>query len=293
MTTDTKVYLSWNDSFQKVKSYVEQYNKFPVSSDKPNGGHWIHMQRQYHKRDILSGQQLALLRTLPPWKIWEANPWKLKFKRVKAYFASNCNQSLYPTDFSFSDWWNDCKKDFKNDNLEEDRLLLLRTIPEWVEWEQKNLDKTKIQFVPWIDSYNQIKQYVDEHHNFPYSRWIDTQKYRFKCNKLQPDQIQLLQQLPPWINWVSTPQAQVRKVRRTWDDHYIELLGYIKNNGKLPLKKEKTSISYWVLDLKTDYRNNHLSPEQLQKLQELSVWNKWVDQFNKKKQAKLLKSKQI
>jgi hypothetical protein len=257
------------------------------------------VQRQNHKRDILSGQQLAVLRTLPPWKVWEANPWKLKFKRVKAYFASNCDPSLLPTDFSFSDWWNDCKGDFKNDHLEEERLLLLRSIPQWVEWEQQNLAKTKTQFVPWEDSYNRIKAYVDEHHKFPSarrsteSRWVDTQKYRFKCNKLQPEQIQLLEQLPPWVEWASSPQAQARQVRRTFDEHYLELATYVRAHRKLPPKREKSPVSYWVIDLKKDYRHNRLRSEQLQRLQELSVWRQWTYQFKQKKQNALLKSEQV
>lgn len=299
MSSEPKVYSSWEDSFQLVKTYVRDHGTFPITTDKEHGGSWIHVQRMNYKRHILSGQQIALLRTLPPWKVWEATPWKIKFKRVKAYFDSNCEKSLLPTDFSFSDWWNDCKKDFKNDTLEEDHLILLRTIPQWVEWEHKNTQKTKIQFVPWQESYQRIKAYVDEHHTFPCARkstearWVDTQKYRFKCNKLQPEQIELLQQLPPWVEWTSSSRAQTKQVRRTWDDHYNELLTYTRTHHKLPPKKDKTSISYWVVDLKKDYQHHRLLPEQLQRLQGLSVWRHWVSQFNRKKQDALLKREQI
>jgi len=282
-----------------VKAYVQEHNTFPIAKDKEHGGSWIHVQRMNFKRNILSGQQLALLRTLPPWKIWEANPWKLKFKRVKAYFASNCDKSLLPTDFSVSEWWNDCKKDFKNDMLDDERLLLLRTIPQWVEWQQQNLAKTKIQFTPWIDSYQRIKAYVDTHHKFPCARksvearWIDTQKHRYKCNKLLPEQVQLLQQLKPWIEWTTTSRAQVKQIRRTWEEHYAELVRYIQLHHKLPPKKEKSSISYWVVDLKKDYRNDKLQPSQLQRLQSLSVWTRWVVQFHQKQQSSLLKREQV
>jgi hypothetical protein len=31
MSTEPKVYLSWDASFQKVKAYVDQYKKFPFT----------------------------------------------------------------------------------------------------------------------------------------------------------------------------------------------------------------------------------------------------------------------
>ena len=284
------VTLSWNEQFNKVKSYYESHHKFPVSTDKENGGSWVHVQKKDFKAGKLSLLQINSLRSLEIWTVWEKDPWIQKFEQVKEYYESNCNPDLEPADFSHNDWWLDSKKNFKNNKLKAYRLELLRTFPLWSDWESKYKTKEKKQITPWDDSFKLLQNYVQEHSIFPLSTkkesvWLNSQKEKFKDNKLTQEQLQMLNQLPPWIEWTSKEGAKTKQVRHTWEENYELLQEYVRVHGKFPLKKEKSTISYWLQDLKKDYNKGIIRQDRLQLLHQFDEWTKWTLKQDKKRQS--------
>ena len=284
------VALPWDEQLKRVKNYFEKHHKFPVSTDKENGGSWIHVQKKDFKAGKLSLLQINSLRSLEIWSIWEKDPWIQKFERVKEYYESNRNPDLEPTDFSHNDWWLDCKKNFKNNKLKASRLELLRTFSQWTEWEDKNKTKEKKTFTPWEESFKLLQTYVQEHNSFPLSTksecmWLNGQKERFKEDKLTQEQLQLLNQLAPWVEWTSQAGVKTKQVRHTWEENYELLQEYVRVHTKFPLKKEKSTISYWVQDLKKDYNKGIIKQDRLQLLRQFDEWNKWTAKQDKKRQV--------
>jgi superfamily II DNA or RNA helicase len=284
------VTLPWEEQFNKVKSYYDIHHKFPVSTDKENGGSWVHVQKKDFKSGKLSLLQINSLRSLEIWSVWEKDPWIQKFERVKEYYESNRDPDLEPTDFSHNDWWLDCKKNFKNNKLKASRLELLRTFSQWTDWESKNKTKEKKQFTPWDESFKLLQTYVQEHNSFPLSTkpecvWLNGQKERFKEDKLTQEQLQMLNQLAPWVEWTSQGGVKTKQVRHTWEENYALLQEYVRVHGKFPLKKEKSTLSYWVQELKKDYNKGVIKQDRLRLLQQFEEWIKWTRKQDEKRQS--------
>jgi hypothetical protein len=127
--------------------------------------------------------------------------------------------------------------------------------------------------IPWEDSFKLLQTYVQEHNKFPLSTkpeavWLNSQKEKFKEDKLTQEQLQVLNQLAPWVEWTSQAGVKTKQVRHTWDENYELLQEYVRVHGKFPLKKEKSTISYWVQDLKKDYNKGIIKQDRLQLLRQ-------------------------
>jgi hypothetical protein len=173
--------LLWLIHFKVVKAYVETNDKLPTCEDTDHEGSWLNVQKKAYKANTLLPIQLEFLQSLKPWRDWCKDPWTLKFDKVKAYFSSNCEASLEPTDFVWKTWWLKCKKDYMKNNLDDQRLLSLRTIPQWKNWQNEHKYKIKKQTVTWRESYEKLKDFVTKHQIFPLSTtpqavWLNYQK---------------------------------------------------------------------------------------------------------------------
>ncbi len=200
---------SWDVWFLELKKFLETNNAYPEHNKEANHSKeerlykWVAQQRFKRNNDLLQKIEIQKLNSINfPWWISSLPRWIAKAKELAGFIKSN---GRYPKKGS--------------EDKEEKRLFTL-------------------------------------FHKF---------KSSYRKNKLSPEQIELLDELD--IDYKGT--------RKTNQESYIDLAGFIKRNGRYPKKgsedKEEKRLYNVFHNLKVSYRNNKLSPERIELLDELNI----------------------
>jgi len=141
----------------------------------------------------------------------------------------------------------------------------------------------------WNNNYNLLTEYIKEYNKLPtksitykdinLGEWANNQRSNYKKNKLSDERIKKLNDIDCWM-WNIDDE--------TWNNNYNLLIEYIKEYNKLPTKSTK-SITYkninlgsWVSNQRTNYRENNLSDERINKLNKINIWV-WRVEYDSKK----------
>jgi superfamily II DNA or RNA helicase len=279
MATWVTIEQKWEIYLERVRFYVETNLRFPISTDKTNGGSWIHVQKKEFINKTLSLDRIEKLRTIPLWVTWENDPWKQRFNEYKIY--STDSTIVLPDDQIkiLKEWMFTQKKNFRNQTMDVERLEILDTLREWVNWKTEISSKDKRVFHTWDHMYSKFKEYCTPDAKLPtrcpIGIWVNTQKENFKDDKLTDDQLELLNQISQWKEWQTQNQTKSKQVRVSWETQFERLQAYITQHNKIPPKRHKNTPGIWFSDQKKDYQSGTLPPTRLDRLRTLPLWREY------------------
>ena len=148
--------------------------------------------------------------------------------------------------------------------------------------------------VSWDFKYGELVAYKEEYgdcnvprgysYNPQLGAWVDRQRYLYRKNKLGNSKIERLE----IIGFVWEPYEV------QWEAKYQELLNYKEEHGdcNVPWKYlENPELGYWVYNQRQFYRNNELSKDKINKLEQLGfVWDpfkaRWEEMYRELKKYK-------
>jgi len=115
----------------------------------------------------------------------------------------------------------------------------------------------------WIMKYELLKEYMKNNNNespiYVYTvndiklgRWMGTQRYNYKLNKLNEKYIELLEDIPGWM-WDNGHE----EINKNNIEYIIE---FVKNNNRLPSRNTEYEKYYrnWLNKMKKEYKNENL-----------------------------------
>lgn len=181
-------------------------------------------------------------------------------------------------------WCRIQKSLFYTNKLLQERILLLDSIPGWT-WNKKiNLQ--------WDQMYDKLNKYIKNNNKLPTRRddtslgnWISNQRSSYKKEILSQYRIDKLEKINIW-KWYSN----AARYASFWDQTYNILLEYIKENSKLPSKKENKLLGNWIANQRHLFRKDALSQHRIDRLEEIDIWEwnldiyTWDQNYNKLRQ---------
>jgi len=142
---------------------------------------------------------------------------------------------------------------------------------------------------PWINTYNDVKLWVENNKNnkLPseksknpiekkFGLWCGNQRQNGKINKLSAEKVTKLELIH---NWYWLPKDLVTPPPKSFDIRYEEVkLWIMNNNGKFPVKNNKNkdiiehTNALWCYNKRDDKKTGLLSDEQIIKLETIPGW---------------------
>jgi len=128
----------WNEGFEYLKQYVEEYGHARVSARLKYGnfnlGAWITNQR--NNKDNLNSERIKQLEKLPRWS-WSPSEdqWNEGFEYLKQY-VEEYSHARVPLrfkyiDFNLGEWVSSQKRSKKTSKLDSERTKQLESLPQW------------------------------------------------------------------------------------------------------------------------------------------------------------------
>ena len=194
--------------------------------------------------------------------------WNARYRELEAFKAEHghCNvpqKSHGP----LGAWVNDQRKASKQGRLSEERVRRLDDLG--FEWSPRDggtlLVRKQSQ---WDARYRQLEDFKAEHGhcNVPKSqellgRWVEYQREAYRKSKLSEERARKLDDLG--FEW------STRGPPRTWDERLEELTQYKAEHGHCHVPTRQGSLGTWANNQRTSRKNDKLSEEQIQKLDNL------------------------
>jgi hypothetical protein len=122
-----------------------------------------------------------------------------------------------------------------------------------------------------------LLMFLNEHGRYPVgssqdenerllSQWVSNIRNRYNAGYLRDDLLEFFENLPVKMSWNLQKDA--------WDNFYEMLKGYLKEHGRLPkkLRYDSTGLSQWCCRQWARYKENKLTQDRIDKLDELEGW---------------------
>jgi superfamily II DNA or RNA helicase len=267
----------WNDNLNKVKLYMNEYNKRPVDKYL---NQWIQAQITNYKNNDRNMKNEIIK------KLWEEfindNKYKIYFMSNEEIWNNNLNKvksfmdenNKRPNDEYLNTWLIDQKQNYKNNN----RIMKNEIIKKL--WENFiNDDKYKIYFMSneeiWNDNLNKVKSYIDENNKRPdddkyLNKWMQHQITNYNNNtKLMKNEIIK----KSWEEFINNDKYKIffMSYEEIWNDNLNKVKSYIDENNKRPDDKY---LNLWLRHQITNYKNN----EQIMKNKNIKkIWDEFIN----------------
>ena len=226
----------WNDAFELLKEFVNEFRRFPSSGEKykdNNIGNWCKRQRYEYKQNNLNPDRIEKLKSIG-FKFEYEDPWYKRFKILEEFVNEfgrlPSSNEKYKND-PIGSWCSTQRYEYKQEKLIDEKIELLKSIG----FRFENLDQ-------WYDNFNDVKKFVDINNRFPtytekykdnnIGKWCSTQRYEYKQNNLNPDRIEKLKSIgfkfeyeDPWL--------------AKWYKRFKILEEFVNEFGRLPKRREK------------------------------------------------------
>lgn len=207
-------------------------------------------------------------------RLWEsADMFDVNVERVKKWreknkrFPSQCSKDTEERFLGF--WIINQRQNYKNNKLSEYKIKKIETIDEWI-WKKNNsFDENFDLFIEFVKN---NKKFPSACSNYKKEKvlgtWAQKQIHRYKNNKLSNYKIKKLETIEGW-SW---------KRNNSFDENYVLLVEFVKNNKKLPSSNSKNNdeklLYTWVCSLQKRYNAGNLPDDKIEKLEKIDHW-KW------------------
>ena len=271
---------SWEQNFKLAEQYYREHRNLDVPSnyktkDGTHLGSWIGRQKQLHRTNSLSNDQIKKLNSIGmDWMDRVDRIWEKGFLEAKKYYEKYGDLNVpvkYETDnlFSLGTWIQRQRNLYKNNKICDDRIKRLTDIG--MNWNPDN----------WESRFKLVKQYYEEHGNINISqkeviqgvwlgKWIVSQKKAMQEGKLTHKQIEMLKTLP---------MAEVGRKDNRWWSMYEEAKKYYLKFGHLNvpmdyLTSSGKKLSDWIIRQRRNYKLGKMPLEHKEKLDDIGfVWD--------------------
>lgn len=271
---------SWEQNFKLAEQYYREHRNLDVPSnyktkDGTHLGSWIGRQKQLHRTNSLSNDQIKKLNSIGmDWMDRVDRIWERGFLEAKKYYEKYGDLNVpvkYETDnlFSLGTWIQRQRNLYKNNKICDDRIKRLTDIG--MNWNPDN----------WESRFKLVKQYYEEHGNINISqkeviqgvwlgKWIVSQKKAMQEGKLTHEQIEMLKTLP---------MAEVGRKDNRWLSMYEEAKKYYLKFGHLNvpmdyLTSSGKKLSDWIIRQRRNYKLGKMPLEHKEKLDDIGfVWD--------------------
>ncbi len=260
----------WDKKYELLKEYVENHNGKLPQSREPIIGNWLIWQKEKYKKGELSKEKKEKLDKLGDWLTSYRNQkedeqWDKKCELLKEYVENHNGQFPPYREPKIGYWLSNQKQAYKNEGLSKERKEKLDKLGDWLTSYRNQKEDEQ-----WDQKYELLKEYVESHNEkFPVEQepeigtWFIHQKQLYKNKELSERRKIKLDALGDWLKGKHGEQ---------WSEKYELLKQYIEShNGQFPLHQEP-KIGSWLSNQKQAYKNEGLSKERKEKLDELGNW---------------------
>ncbi len=267
---DINATYGWNEKYELLKQYVENHNgMFPPMSE-PIIGNWLDRQKQLYKKRELSKERKDKLNELGDWLTSyrsqkEDEQWDKKYELLKEYVENHNGKLPQNREPIIGNWLIWQKEKYKKGELSKEKKEKLDKLGDWLTSYRNQKEDEQ-----WDQKYELLKEYVESHNEkFPVEQepeigtWFIHQKQLYKNKELSERRKIKLDALGDWLKGKHGEQ---------WSEKYELLKQYIEShNGQFPPHQEPI-IGSWLSNQKQAYKNEGLSKERKEKLDELGNW---------------------
>ena len=261
----------WNANFNKFKKYFDSYNHEPPPSH--NLSNWVSNQKDLYKSGNLDAERISKLNKIG--FLWFKVPyqWQKSFFEYKKLISNkNLSNKL---DIRLSEWVNVQREDFRNGNIQFEKILILNTI----DFEFSTIS------IKWKESYFKYKKYFSYNQHEPPTFddsyiWIKDQRERY--DELSEEEKNLLLE----SNFKRKP---IPKRYQLWIDNFCELKNYLEKYKDYPPSDHP--LNNWVEKQKKLNSKDDISNEKIMLLKRINFEfenPKYIkNDFKEKKESKI------
>ena len=282
----------WERNYNEAKRFYIEHNHLIVPSINKELWEFLHHMRYLKSKNKLSGEKIALLNAINmPWNVIDYK-WNKIYLLCLEYF--NCHNNInLPTDYivdgvNLTNWVNkQIKKMYKGELSDEKIEKLLRLGIS----NQPKVTKEEV----WANKYLLAKAYYEKYGNLRIPRWytVDGVKLgqwvasqRYRKEDLSSEKKDKLDKIGmEWTLAKKTPWFETYQIALEYYSKYNTI------NIKQTVKYNGFGLGDWIDKQKRDYKNNNLSDEQINLLNQLGIkWSylpndeRWYIKFKKLKE---------
>jgi hypothetical protein len=300
----------WYYILNKIKIYMDQYNKKPFETDTDKNirflSRWLQTQLGYYKTKtgIMKNEEIynkwTEFITNDKYKIYfisNKEEWIKKLYELKLYIDTN-NKKPYLTDININIktlcYWIDTQKKIykKKEKIMKDKEIYNL----WTEF--INDDRYSKYFISyddiWYQKFSEVKKYIDGNNKLPSNKnidknvkklgiWLTHQKTHYKINTGVISDSDIYDKWTEFINDEKYKKYFLSNVDE-WYQKFSEVKKYIDDNNKRPSKNDKDKnikiLGTWIQTqqesrrIKTSLMSNSI------------IYNKWTEFINDSKYKK-------
>ena len=275
----------FSETYNELNKWIVHNGYIPSQKSKneieKRLGTWCTCRRMDKRNNKLSQLQIDKLEQLNGW-YWgsdekkeiisfdemyaKLNGWIKKFKKMPSSTSKNDEEK------QLGIWCTSRRKDKKNDKLSLNKIKKLEKVDGWY-WERND---------PFNDHYNSLLEYVKKYNKIPDSKtktndenklfnWCCNLRFNKKMDKLDKNKIEKMEKVDGWY-WDNDDK---------FNEKYNKLVSWMNINNNFPSKHSKNieeqTLGRWIGTLRKEKKNNKLSQERIDKLENIKYWF-WIKQ---------------
>ena len=213
--------------------------------------------------------------------------WEEWFGMLEEYVKENGNARVpvrgdgsNVNGYPLGKWVDRQRVQYKKRKLSADRILRLEELSDSWSWDLYTDD--------WEEGFRRVRDYAEREGNalvpqgytvddYNLGNWVNNQRNFYKKDKLDPDRIRRLKEVPGW-SW--DPHAVA------WEKNFRQLKDYVEHNDCVPASGP---LGRWVIRQRISYAKDRLrlDPDRISRLNEVPGWtwnartDKWEEGFGR------------
>ena len=306
---------NWDMMYELAKKYYEHYGnlKIPNSFKTINGyesdengynlGIWINTQRLSYKKETLSEDRIEKLKEIS--MIFEdvhKDTWNKMYELAKKYYEHYSDLKIpfsfktingYESDengYNLGFWINYQRMNYKKGSLSEDRIKKLEEIgmifgigrqDAWnmmYELTKKYYEHYGNLKIP--HSFKTINGYETDEKGYKLGFWISKQRNNYKNGTLSEDRIEKLEEIGMiFENVYKDTWNMMYKLAKKYYEHYdnLKIPKMFKTINGYEIDEKGYNLGVWIATQKTNYNKSILSEDKIEKLEEIGMIFKKVN----------------
>ena len=292
----------WYNNFNNLKKYIDDNKKKPSISNKNKEikflAKWIDTQQQNYKKkkDIIKEDKIytewtQFMNKYKEYFLSNEEIWYNNLNKVKEYIDENKkkpSQSDKNKEIKqLAQWITDQKQNYKN---KKEIMKNEEIYNKWTNFMNEYQEYVKSYEEIWYNSFNKIKEYIDNNKKRPSSTdkdkeikhlgsWIIIQKQNYK----KKEQIMKNEEIyNEWKNFMNEYEEYFLSNEEIWYDTFNKVKKYLDDNKKRPSTHDKgieiKQLGRWICSQQKKYKKK----EEIMKNEEIyDKWTIFINEYEK------------
>jgi superfamily II DNA or RNA helicase len=281
---------SWKEYFNALLAYCKRTGDSNPLQAHIEGdlklGTWVNSQRQRFAKGSLESERAEQLMALPNWS-WNPtdDSWAQNFQLLSEY-ADEFGNSRVPQGFLYKQvrlgtWVSKQRGSYRAGKLDKKKEKLLEGMPGWV-WNpfDEDWESNYSLLLEFLSSEGHINVNSNVHKKWKtLERWVDNQRANYSRDRLNPDQVKRLEDLPEW-KW------NLRQ--HSWDQYFALLQKFVEEHGHARVLQnhlhDGVRLGTWVNKQRGFYKRGSLPADRCELLENLPEWT-WYPGLTRKEEG--------